>query len=103
MPDQTPQAMAQTMMRYDANKKSLTVSYLLWFFLCVFGAHRFYHGRTGSAIAQLALFIVGAATSVLGVGVFLLGALGIWVIVDAFLIPGWARDYNNKLAASLGA
>jgi hypothetical protein len=25
------------------------------------------------------------------------------VIVDAFLIPGWVTEHNNRLAASLGA
>jgi hypothetical protein len=27
----------------------------------------------------------------------------IWVIVDAFLIPGWVRRQNNLLATQLGA
>jgi TM2 domain-containing membrane protein YozV len=91
------------MMRYDANKKSMGVSYVLWFFLGWLGAHRFYNGKTGSAIAQLAICIVGFLLSFIGIGLFVLGALGIWVIVDAFLIPGWVRAHNNSLAASLGA
>ena len=94
---------AQAMMRYDANKKSLLVSYLLWFFLGMFGAHRFYQGRTGSAVAQLLLFLLGAFTWILFIGVFIVGAVGIWVLVDAFLIPGWTSAHNNKLATSLGA
>jgi TM2 domain-containing membrane protein YozV len=71
MTDQIAQAAAQasaaTMMRYDANKKSIGVSYLLWFFLGGFGAHRFYNGRIGGGIAQLALLIVGGVTSAIGV------------------------------------
>jgi hypothetical protein len=27
----------------------------------------------------------------------------VWVLVDAFLIPGWVRNQNNLLAAQLGA
>jgi hypothetical protein len=27
----------------------------------------------------------------------------IWVLVDAFLIPGWVRNQNNLLLAQLGA
>jgi hypothetical protein len=27
----------------------------------------------------------------------------IWVLVDAFLIPGWVRNQNNLLAVQLGA
>jgi len=30
--------------------KNLLAAYLLWFFLGIFGAHRFYLGRTGSAV-----------------------------------------------------
>jgi TM2 domain-containing membrane protein YozV len=100
---QAAQASAATMMRYDANKKSMGVSYLLWFFPGGLGAHRFYNGRTGSGIAQLALLIVGAVTSAIGVGLFLLAALGVWALVDAFLIPGWVGEHNNRLATSLGA
>lgn len=44
---------------YDANKKSKLVSYLLWFFLGGFGAHRFYNRRIKSAIAQLLTVIGG--------------------------------------------
>jgi len=27
----------------------------------------------------------------------------VWVLVDAFLIPGWVRNQNNLLAVQLGA
>jgi TM2 domain-containing membrane protein YozV len=100
---QAAQSSAATMMRYDANKKSMGVSYLLWFFLGGLGTHRFYNGRTGSGVGQLALLIVGFLTAAVGIGLFLWGALGIWVLVDAFLIPGWVREHNNRLATSLGA
>ena len=106
MTDQTAaaaKATASTMMRYDENKKSMVVSYLLWFFLGMLGAHRFFLGQKHSAVAQLALFIVGLVTSFLGVGLIVLGGLAIWVIVDAFLIPGWVTEHNNNLAASLSA
>lgn len=92
---------AVTMMTYDANKKGVGVAYLLWLFLGGFGAHRFYMKRTGTAIAQLIMLIIGCATLVVFVGGFILGALYIWVLVDAFLIPGMARDYNITLASRL--
>lgn len=100
---QAAHASAATMMRYDANKKSMGVSYLLWFFVGMLGAHRFYNGRTGSGIAQLAIFVVGFLLTFIGIGLFVLGALGIWVLIDAFLIPSWVREHNNRLASSLGA
>jgi TM2 domain-containing membrane protein YozV len=87
--------------------KSMLVAYLLLIFLGGFGAHRFYLGRTGSALAMLALLILGFLTIALVVGAFLLGALGIWVIVDLFLVPGMVessrKDLRNRLMQDIAA
>lgn len=90
----------QTMM-YDANRKSTGVAYLLWLFLGTVGGHRFYAGKTGSAIAMLILTILGVFLCIVGVGFLMLFAVGIWAIVDAFLIPGWIRNTNMLLATTL--
>lgn len=84
---------ARALMLYEANKKTALVAYLLWFFIGILGGHNFYLKRTGVAVAQLILSItvVGLIISVL------------WVLVDAFLIPGWIRNQNNLLAMQLGA
>jgi len=84
---------ARVLMLYEANKKTALVAYLLWFFLGLFGAHNFYLGRTGVAVAQLilSLILVGMIITIF------------WVLVDAFLIPSWVRQQNNLLAAQLGA
>jgi uncharacterized membrane protein YhaH (DUF805 family)/TM2 domain-containing membrane protein YozV len=83
---------ARAMMLFEANRKSTPVAYLLWFFLGMFGAHNFYLKRTGVAVAQLilTLTLVGTIVTI------------VWVIVDAFLIPGWIRRQNTQLAAQLG-
>lgn len=91
----------QKMMLYDANKKSVGVTYLLWLFLRGLGGHRFYAGKTGSAIVILALTVIGAFLIFAGVGLFLLAIVGIWVLIDAFLIPGWILDINTGLATKL--
>src|SRR5262249_22046608 len=83
----------RAMMLFEANRKSLAAAYLLWFFLGWFGGHNFYLGRTGVAVTQLILTI-----TILGMLVTFF-----WVIVDAFLIPGWVRRQNNLLAQQLGA
>lgn len=86
-------ASARAHMIYDANKKSTGAAYLLWFFLGAFGAHRFYLGTTGTAVVQLLLLLFGWLPLFLGWFV-----LGIWLIVDLFLIPGIARDKNMAIA-----
>ena len=47
------------LMQYDANKKSAVVAYLLWFFLGMLGAHRFYLSQPGT----------GATGTKLGAGI----------------------------------
>lgn len=84
---------AKAMILFEANKKSLGVAYVLWFFLGLLGAHNFYLKRTGVAVAQL----------ILSITVYGLIVTVVWVIIDAFLIPGWVRNQNNLLAVQLGA
>jgi TM2 domain-containing membrane protein YozV len=94
---------AQAMMMFEANKKSMAVSYVLWFFFGGLGGHRFYNGKTGSAVAQLLLTIFGILfLAAYGLGLLLLVPVMIWVLVDAFLIPGWIRNHNSLLAMQLG-
>ncbi|WP_296658758.1 TM2 domain-containing protein [Paraburkholderia sp.] len=93
---------SRNMMMYDAQKKSVGVAFALWFFLGTLGAHRFYTGRTVTAIAQIVLMLMGAATLWLGVGAFILIGVGIWVLVDAFMLPGVIRRYNVALASRFG-
>jgi TM2 domain-containing membrane protein YozV len=84
---------ARAMMLFEANKKTASAAYLLWFFVGLFGGHNFYLKRTGVAVTQLilSLTLVGMAITIF------------WVLVDAFLIPGWVRNQNNLLAVQLGA
>ncbi len=92
---------ARMQMTFQAQKKSTGAAYLLWFFLGGFGAHRFYLGQTGTAIAQLVLFVLGWLTFIVVIGMFLLIALGIWLLVDAFLIPGMIEQKNMELVNTL--
>ena len=95
---------AKAMMTFESEKKSTGISYLLWFFLGGLGVHRFYLGRTGSASGMLVLSILSwILLFAFGIGVFGLAAIGIWVIVDAFLIPGIAREHNQALMQRIEA
>ena len=66
---------------------SIVLAYVLWFFLGDFSAHRFYLGRTGTAILQILLNCI------------LIGF--IWVVLDLFLIPGMVRAKQASLRARL--
>ena len=90
-----------TLMRYDANKKSALLAYVLWFFLGFFGVHRLYLGRVGSGLAMLALHGLSWLTYWILIGWIGFGILGLWWLIDALLIPGITRDYNNRLVDQL--
>jgi len=71
--------------------KSKLVAYLLWFFLGVFGIHRFYLGKVGSGILYLFTF------GIFGIGWFIdLFTLGGQVDTKNALILGKANSNNNK-------
>lgn len=86
----------RTQMVFEATKKSTGAAYLLWFFLGGFGAHRFYLGQTGTAIAQLLLLLLGWLPLFAGWVV-----LGLWLFIDLFLIPGIIQTENMKLVNTL--
>ena len=62
----------------SVSDKEWLLTLLLCFFLGVFGVHRFYVGRTGSGIAM----------------VLTIGGLGIWVLVDFFVIL--CKNFKDK-------
>lgn len=61
--------------------KVKSTAFLLWFFLGGVSAHRFYLGKTTSAVIYL---LTG---QLIGIG---------WII-DAFLISGMVDKYNNEI------
>ncbi|MEF3303467.1 TM2 domain-containing protein [Paenibacillus sp. GYB003] len=67
--------------------KNMVVAYILWYFLGLFGGHRFYLRKKGSAIAQLILSI-----TMIGMIVTC-----IWWLIDAFLLHTWVKDHNREV------
>lgn len=92
---------AGTMMHFESMKKSTTTAYLLWWFFGIFGAHRFYLGKTGSAIAMLLISLTSFALMIVLVGFVTIFITVVWMFVDMFLIPGMTRDHNLGLAGAL--
>ena len=117
----------QNMMWYESQKKSVGIAYLFWFFLGLFGGHRFYLQKKGTGAAILTITIVSLFLMVISLilmdessfmdesssqpddpfaGSFFLGFITflisiIWVLVDAFYLPKIVRIYNDDLAAWL--
>jgi len=56
--------------------KSRSTAYLLWLVLGLIGGHRYYLGRPGTGFLMTITF----------------GGLGVWWVLDAFLIPGMLRN-----------
>lgn len=92
---------AQTMMAYDANKKSAGIAYILWFFFGTLGAHRFYLGRVGTGATMLVITVSSILLAIVFIGLLTIWISVFWALVDAFLIPSMARDFNNRLARRL--
>ncbi|MCX7300387.1 MAG: TM2 domain-containing protein [Rhodobacterales bacterium] len=66
---------------------NVAAAYLLWFFLGILSAHRFYLGKPGTAILQILTFFI------------LIGF--VWLLVDAFLIPGMIRKKQDDIRSRL--
>lgn len=62
-------------------RRSLIIAYLLWFFLGIFGIHRFYLGRPISGVIY---FLTG-------------GLLGVGWLVDIVLTAFMVEDENHAL------
>lgn len=77
----------QAILAFQSRKKSIAAAYVLWVVFGLLGAHRFYLGRTGSAVVMLllSLSMVGLIVTVF------------WALVDLFLIPGMTDDRNDEL------
>ncbi len=91
----------RALMRYDADKKSLVIAYLLWFFLGYGGVHRMYLGRWISRLVMLAIFGVSTLLSVVYVGFVGLGFIFLWWLLDALLTAAMVQSHNRRLAWEL--
>ena len=101
-----------------ARRKSTGQAYRLWYFAGLFGVHNFYLGKPvlgGLQACTLPFCIVAfqiAATmstdTAIGravgiVGIVALAALGVSLVIDAFLIPARVEAYSERLRAQFEA
>ena len=83
--------------RYVPRKTNGT-AYLLWFFLGGVSAHRFYLGYRISAVIQMLLTPFGYAMMMTKspFGLVAVPAAGLWILLDAVLIPGMVASANER-------
>jgi TM2 domain-containing membrane protein YozV len=101
-----------------ARRKSTGQAYRLWYFAGLFGIHNFYLGKPVLGALQacalpfcVVLFQIAGAMgtdvtggkAVGGVGLAALAALGISLLIDAFLIPARVAAYSERLRAQFEA
>ena len=85
------------MSEQNVSKHSRLAALLLCWFLGGLGAHRFYVGKTGSAVGMLALLVIGVISSFFLIGFLLLVPLGIWALIDlVMIITGSFTDAEGK-------
>jgi len=71
-------------------------------FLGGLGVHRFYLGKVKSGIAMLVMFVLGWFTLLLHIGIFLFAIVGVWALVDLFLVPGMVKEDKQAIRKRLG-
>lgn len=89
------------MMQYDARRKSLLITYLLWFLLPMLGLHRMYLGKWISGFLMLGLTLIGSALTWIAIGFIPLGLAGLWWMLDAILNYINVEQHNEDLAFQL--
>jgi len=78
-------------------KSRLATALFAWF-LGSFGAHRFYVGKTGTAVIMLILGVLGWATVWLFFGLIFLIPVWIWSLVDfIFAVAGNFTDSEGRV------
>jgi TM2 domain-containing membrane protein YozV len=81
-----------SMARYDIEKKSAGVAYLLFAFFGLIGVHSFYLGHKGTGWLYVIMFILAFATF----GATLIVSF-VMSIIDVFSIPGYVRERNEAI------
>jgi TM2 domain-containing membrane protein YozV len=78
--------------------RSRLATSLLAFLLGYFGAHRFYIGKTGTAILMLVLGIIGIPLCFVLIGIPIVIGVSVWRLIDFIIaVTGNMRDKDGLL------
>lgn len=92
----TTEQLVMVQAEVEKNKKSTAVAFILWFFLGSFGAHRFYTGDIGYAIAFLAVGVLNLALGWITLYISSFLVLG-WVLIDGFFLYQRLKQITNQI------
>ncbi|QPK83002.1 NINE protein [Corynebacterium qintianiae] len=92
-PQQQYGAVAQP--AYPVAPKSKIVAALLFFFLGGLGVGNFYLHQNKLGAIKLVLSVVGFLTTILLIGFVILGAVGLWALVETVLVLAGAGGYDR--------
>ncbi len=83
----------------EISSRSRLATVLLALFLGIFGVHRFYIGKTRTAIMMLSLSILYLVTiRFWGIMIISLAVVGLWALIDLiFAVSGIMKDREGRL------
>ncbi len=96
-----PMTEDERLMHYDTLKKNAALLFGLWLLFGWMGAHRTIEGRIWSGFVMFTISIIALFLYVIGDGPWGFFAIGVWWLIDLFLIGEWVRIYNEELIARL--
>lgn len=77
----------------ELKRKKPLIAYLLCIFLGGIGGHRYYMGKTPTAITMTVLPLISFG--------YLALITGLWSFIDLFLIGSWIREADNHLGLDI--
>lgn len=101
-PSSTPPPMGQAapdreqLLRYESEKKSAGLAFVLCWFLGIWGVHRFYLKRP-HAKTMLIISLISIPLCFVFIGFISFTAVWVWMIVDLFSVSKWVKEYNVAL------
>lgn len=100
-PPTSPVSFSQSeMIRFEAQKKSAGLAFVLCWLLGIWGAHRFYMKKP-HAVTKLVCTVIAIPLCFILVGWLWFIANGIWTFIDLFYISGWVKEYNTVLLTKI--
>lgn len=97
----SPSSFSQAeMIRFEAQKKSAGLAFVLCWVLGMWGAHRFYMKKP-HAVTKLVCTLISIPLCFILIGFIWIMANGIWTFIDLFYISGWVKEYNTALLTKI--